>query len=158
MTNIAAARERRLKEWKERQEIREKKGKGKREIRRLRDQVLREERKRARNRRAPCVYGWYRSPRYLYVGSAREGIGRPLSANHHVLCNAKYNDQLHVWFFQSWEDTLSYERTFITSHQPQFNINGTKLIARLKIDQVIIEERPPDFGFTFGEGVLLFRQ
>lgn len=74
--------------------------------------------------RSPIVYAWMRDSEYLYVGKCYYGVDRlAYDKLHDILKSDRIQDTdtIEIYYFESNEDCLAYERYMIKEHTPKFN-------------------------------------
>src|SRR5688572_30365960 len=76
-----------------------------------------------RRGKGPLVYVWRRGADVLYVGVSVNGLGRPLSSNHHRLTPGAVldGDALDIYQFTTKEDAIAAEVELIARLRPHLN-------------------------------------
>lgn len=92
--------------------------------------------------RLPCVYGWKRDGRYLYVGASRNGLARPCS-RHHVIGVAEAvteEDVVDVWVCLTIADALRLEGELIEALAPVYNQKAGFGLGRTKFRPIRLDD------------------
>ena len=80
----------------------------------------------------PCVYGWKRGDKYLYIGKSRNGIGR-LHWHHKIkLGDIQEGDVLDLWYPSDNRTIETIEVELIQLFQPALNVYSTIVPQRAR--------------------------
>ncbi len=78
----------------------------------------------------PCIYGWFRDGRCLYIGKSDNGLERILSEHHVIGIKSRIEDRdefrLLFMDYISPEELVELEKTYIKNYRPVYNIMGNE--------------------------------